>query len=64
MRRPAPAPSARSVGPRDHRFRPLAQRLRGALAGVLGAAVLAGVFLLYTRADFVVTMIDQVWACF
>jgi len=34
----------------------------GALA--LGAAVLAGVFALYTRPAFMVTLIDQLWACF
>ena len=31
---------------------------------VAGAAALAGVFLLYTRPAFMVTMIDQLWACF
>lgn len=32
----------------------------------LGAAVvaLAGVFALYTRPAFLVTLIDQVWSCF
>lgn len=29
---------------------------------VLG--VLVGVFALYTRADFMVTLADQIWACF
>lgn len=33
-------------------------------AWVAGAAALAGVFLLYTRPAFMVTMIDQLWACF
>ncbi|WP_431275833.1 hypothetical protein ACQ858_05935 [Variovorax ureilyticus] len=28
------------------------------------AAVLAGVFALYTRPAFLVAMIDQLWACF
>lgn len=27
-------------------------------------AVLGGVFALYTRPDFLVTLIDQVWSCF
>lgn len=46
--------------PRDIRPRPL----RRAAAYAVGAAVLAGVFLLYTRPAFMVTMIDQMWACF
>ncbi|HSV60122.1 MAG TPA: hypothetical protein VLJ19_14605 [Variovorax sp.] len=35
-------------------------------AACFGAAVaaLGGVFLLYTRPAFLVTLIDQVWACF
>jgi hypothetical protein len=35
-------------------------------AGWLAAAVLAlaGVFALYTRPAFLVTLIDQLWACF
>jgi hypothetical protein len=35
-------------------------------AGWLGAAVLAllGVFALYTRPGFLVTLADQIWACF
>ncbi|CAN7360441.1 hypothetical protein LJR290_002075 [Variovorax sp. LjRoot290] len=35
-------------------------------AGWLGAAVLAllGVFALYTRPGFLVTLVDQIWACF
>ena len=28
------------------------------------AAALAGVFLMYTQPAFMVTMIDQLWACF
>ncbi|MDM0013023.1 hypothetical protein QTH87_11325 [Variovorax sp. J22P168] len=28
------------------------------------ALVLAGVFALYTRPAFMVTLIDQIWACF
>ena len=30
----------------------------------LALAVLAGVFVLYTRPDFMVQMANQVWACF
>ncbi|MGJ7579585.1 hypothetical protein ACSFA3_05320 [Variovorax sp. RHLX14] len=33
-------------------------------AGVVAVAVLGAVFLLYTRPAFMVTMIDQLWACF
>lgn len=28
------------------------------------AAVLGGVFALYTRPGFLVTLVDQVWSCF
>ncbi|MDB5730220.1 MAG: hypothetical protein JWQ03_115 [Variovorax sp.] len=35
-----------------------------AVALVLAAAALAGVFALYTRPNFLVTLIDQVWGCF
>ncbi|WP_219218437.1 hypothetical protein [Variovorax boronicumulans] len=31
---------------------------------VVAAVVLGGVFLMYTRPAFMVTMIDQLWACF
>ena len=31
---------------------------------LLAVAALLGVFSLYTRADFLVTLADQVWACF
>ncbi len=31
---------------------------------VLATVVLAGVFLMYTRPDFMVQMANQVWACF
>jgi hypothetical protein len=41
----------------------MTQRKRLAIAG-LAAAALAGVFLLYTRPDFMVQMANQVWACF
>lgn len=34
-----------------------------AIAG-LALAALAGVFVLYTRPDFMVQMANQVWACF
>lgn len=34
------------------------------LIGALAAAVLAGVFLLYTRPDFMVQMANQLWSCF
>ena len=44
---------------------PTARRFALHAAGWLGAAVvLAGVFALYTRPDFMVRMINQVWACF
>ncbi len=33
-------------------------------AGMAAVGVLGGVFLLYTRPTFMVTMIDQLWACF
>ena len=35
-------------------------------AAWLGAAALAlaGVFALYTRPGFLVTLVDQIWACF
>ncbi|MGJ7487461.1 hypothetical protein ACSFA2_19520 [Variovorax sp. LT2P21] len=35
-----------------------------AAALVIGLAVLAGVFMLYTQPAFMVTLIDQVWSCF
>ncbi|WP_256440972.1 hypothetical protein [Rhodoferax sp. AJA081-3] len=39
--------------------------LRKRLAvAALALAVLAGVFVLYTRPDFMVQMANQVWACF
>lgn len=38
-------------------------RRRLGLTG-LAAVVLAGVFLMYTRPDFMVQMANQVWACF
>lgn len=33
-------------------------------AAVLAAAVLGGVFLLYTQPDFMVQMSNQLWSCF
>lgn len=33
-------------------------------AWAAAAAVLMGVFALYTRPEFLVTLADQVWACF
>jgi hypothetical protein len=39
--------------------------LRKRLAiGSLALVALAGVFVLYTRPDFMVQMANQVWACF
>ena len=38
-------------------------RKRLGIAG-LAAVVLTGVFLMYTRPDFMVQMANQVWACF
>ena len=32
--------------------------------GTLALALLVGVFLMYTRPGFLVTLADQVWACF
>lgn len=34
------------------------------LAWTAAAAVLLAVFALYTRPDFLVTLADQLWACF
>ncbi|CAN5240383.1 hypothetical protein BH10PSE18_BH10PSE18_27270 [soil metagenome] len=42
-------------------LRPLLVRAVGAL---LAATALAGVFALYTRPAFLVSMIDQMWSCF
>lgn len=39
-------------------------RLRQALMGATAVAVLLAVFALYTRPDFLVTLADQIWACF
>ncbi|MES2532409.1 MAG: hypothetical protein V4636_15330 [Pseudomonadota bacterium] len=40
---------------------PLLVRVAGTL---LVTAALAGVFALYTRPTFLVTLIDQMWSCF
>ncbi len=42
----------------------LCARLVRVAGALLAAAVLAGVFALYTRPAFLVTMIDQMWSCF
>jgi hypothetical protein len=40
------------------------QLLLKTAAGAAIAAVLLGVFVLYTRPDFLLTLANQVWACF
>lgn len=40
------------------------QRKRQALLILLALAVLAGVFVLYTRPDFLLQLSNQIWACF
>ena len=42
----------------------LHRHLRRAGWTALAAAVLGGVFALYTRPAFLVTLVDQIWACF
>ncbi|MGE8317884.1 MAG: hypothetical protein ACN6O3_04005 [Comamonas sp.] len=39
-------------------------RWRRAAAAAAIALVLAGVFMLYTRPEFMLRMADHVWACF
>jgi hypothetical protein len=39
-------------------------RLTKALAYAGAVLVLLAVFVLYTRPDFLVTLSDQIWACF
>lgn len=39
-------------------------RIASTAVGLVAVAVLGAVFLLYTRPAFMVTMIDQLWACF
>lgn len=41
-----------------------APALRHLIAWVALLAALAGVFMLYTRPDFLVSLADQIWACF
>jgi hypothetical protein len=41
-----------------------APRLRKMVAYAIALAVLMAVFALYTRPDFLVTLANQVWACF
>lgn len=43
---------------------PWLTRAAHALAWVLMAAVLAAVFALYARGDFLLTLANQLWACF
>lgn len=42
----------------------MVSRTRRLLAWTAAAAALAAVFALYTRPDFLVTLANQVWACF
>lgn len=44
--------------------RPNQRRWRRALACLLVALVLAGVFMLYVQPGFMVRMADYVWSCF
>ena len=39
-------------------------RLRKLIVYAIALAVLLAVFALYTRPDFLVTLANQVWACF
>ena len=39
-------------------------RWRPVLGAAVAAAALGGVFLLYMKPDFVVTLANQMWACF
>lgn len=41
-----------------------ASNTRKSLAFAVAALALLGVFSLYTRPDFLVTLADQIWACF
>jgi hypothetical protein len=40
------------------------QRKRHIALAVLALAALAGVFVLYTRPDFLLQLSNQIWACF
>lgn len=42
----------------------LSSSSRKVLALAVTTLALLGVFWLYTRADFLVTLADQIWACF
>jgi len=42
----------------------MSRRLSALLAYAAALAALAGVFALYTRPDMLVTLSEQVWACF
>lgn len=42
----------------------MVQRTRKWLAYSAALAALLAVFALYTRPDFLVTLADQIWACF
>lgn len=42
----------------------MAPRLRRLAVFALAIALLLAVFALYTRPDFLVTLADQIWACF
>jgi hypothetical protein len=44
--------------------RPQTQKIAKALALALGITVLAAVFGLYARPDFMVQLAQQMWACF
>ncbi len=39
-------------------------RTRQLAAGIATVAALLGVFALYMRPDFLVTLADQIWSCF
>jgi hypothetical protein len=43
---------------------PARHRLQRAAWFGAAVAALGGVFLLYTRPAFLVTLVDQIWACF
>ncbi len=46
------------------RQKPPLQRFWVPLGACVAAGVLGGVFLLYTRPDFLVQLTNQLWACF
>lgn len=47
-----------------HKDRPPMPRKPQLLWTVLALAALAGVFMLYSRSDFLVQLSNQVWSCF